>query len=178
MGRRGVGAALVLCIVMVLGACGDDEAVPDGTDGVGGVVDGDYIATAVTEGGEPRVLIEGTTIRLRLDDGSLSARAGCNTIGGEFRIEDEVLRVDAVSMTEMGCGQALHDQDEWLAGFLSASPALETVGDGFILRADTTEITFVDAAVVEPAVELIETDVGGRRLRGGVGSGQRCVVDV
>ena len=122
MGRRGAGAALVLCVVMVLGACGDDEAVPDGTDGVGGVVDGDYIATAVTEGGEPRALIEGTTIRLRLDDGSLSARAGCNTIGGEFRIEDEVLRVDAVSMTEMGCGQALHDQDEWLAGFLSASP--------------------------------------------------------
>ena len=155
------GAALVFGILLVVAACGGDDGAiasdddPDGNDRR--PIGGTYIATAISESGQPRALIDGTTIRLRLEQGALTAHAGCNTIGGDYTIERQVLRVDAVSMTEMGCDPARHDQDQWLADLVSSAPTLEPIDDGFVLRANTTEITFVDRAVVEPDVDLIGT---------------------
>lgn len=150
--------------VLLLASCGDDETLstePDGlpSDGSSGAsaYDGEYVGTEVTEDGQPKVLVEGTELRLRLEDGALTASAGCNSIGGDYTIDDDVLRVGATSMTEMGCDPPRHAQDEWLVEVLSSSPALAATDTGFVLETSATSITFVDRSVAEPDVELVGT---------------------
>ena len=152
---RVVGALVVALLVT---ACGDDdESVSSGGDGGGETVEGVFIATEVEEEGQPRALVEGTTIRLRLEAGGLSASAGCNTIGGDYTVDDGVLRVSATSMTEMGCDPPRHGQDEWLAGFLSAEPTIERTDDGVVLQTEAVTVTLVDESVVDPDRELTGT---------------------
>lgn len=170
---RALTALLLLLLVPTFAACGDDDEPVNsgdgsssstdsgsgegGGDGEPSAYDGEYVGTEVIEDGQPRALVEGTTIRLRLDAGTLTASAGCNTIGGSYTVEDDVLVVRATSMTEMGCGPALHAQDEWLAGVLSSSPDLEATQLGFLLETDTITITFTHRDVVESDRELVGT---------------------
>lgn len=155
-------------LLLVVASCGDDDAPLDA--GTGGPsdgdasrdddrdsIEGDYIATEATEHGDPRALVPGTEIRLRLHDGRLGVNAGCNSIGGDYTLRDDVLEVAAMSMTEMGCDEPRHAQDQWIADFLSSSPTVEPIEEGMVLSTPTTEITFLDRAVVEPDVELVDT---------------------
>jgi heat shock protein HslJ len=155
MRRPAVALAAVACLLL-LAACGDDGATDPAGGGSGGI-DGEYVAVEVLEGGEPKVLVEATTIRLRLQDGQLSASAGCNHIVGGFTADDGFLRVDALGTTDMGCDPARHEQDEWLAEVLSSSPAVEARHDGLVIRGDRAEITFVDRATADPDRELVAT---------------------
>jgi heat shock protein HslJ len=152
-------SVLVVTIVVggaTLASCGSgDEPVTSG-DGARSLA-GDYLATDITEDGDPRPLVDGTQISLRLEDGQLSARAGCNHIGGSYVVEDGVLRVEALSMTEMGCDEQRSAQDAFVAEFVSAAPIVEVADDGFVLRSDAASITFVDRSVVEPDVDLAGT---------------------
>lgn len=146
-----------IVVVAMLAACGsDDEGVSSGEGPHS--LEGEYLATEVIEDGEPRPLVDDTQISLRLEDGQLSVHAGCNHIGGTYRIDDGVLRADALSMTEMGCDEPLAAQDVFITDFVSAAPAVETVEDGFVLRSDLASITFVDRAVAEPDVDLVGTN--------------------
>lgn len=139
---------------LVLAACGSDDADPaddagDSTLPPAGLdLDGtEYRSTAV-EGHE---LVDGTTISLSFDDGSLSVNAGCNTIFGGYSIDEGILVVDALAQTEMGCEPALMDQDQWLADLLSAGPAITVDGDTLTLTADDgTVLTMVDREVADP----------------------------
>lgn len=174
--RTLIRVSVVVLVAVLLAACGDDDASVssgdpgggstnsppdddpgDGTTSGGDGIDGAFIATAVEEGGQPRALEDGTTIRLRVEDGALTASAGCNTIGGDATVDDGVLRVGAVSTTEMGCDPPRHAQDEWLAGFLSAEPTVERTDTGFVLRTDDVTITFVDESVADPDRPLVGT---------------------
>lgn len=142
--------------LLVVGCSDDDQAVSAGGEG-DAAIEGEFVATGVQEAGDAKQLVEGTTIRLRLEDGTLTASAGCNSIAGDASIDDAVLRVTAVSTTEMGCDAPRHSQDEWLAGVLSSEPTVERTDDGFVLRADDVVITFVDESIVEPDVPLVGT---------------------
>lgn len=157
---------LLFVLLLVVAACGDDETPVDtgsgGTGDGGGdddldSIEGEYLATEVTEDGARRELVPDTQIRLTLQDGTLGVNAGCNSIGGEYALVDGVLEAGAMSMTEMGCDEPRMAQDQWIAEFLSSSPTLTAVEEGFTLATDTTSITFVDASVVEPDVELVGT---------------------
>lgn len=151
---------IVLTVIVVTACGGDDEPVAVGADGGDDdrdTIEGEYVATDVTENDQPKTLVEDTTIRLRLQDGELSASAGCNTIGGGYATEDGVLQMGAVATTEMGCDAPRHDQDTWLAEFLSSRPLVEPVEEGFVLRTDTVAITFVDHSIVEPDRDLVAT---------------------
>ncbi len=103
-----------------------------------------FLSTSVTERGQARPLIDGTRIRLTLDDREFKAEAGCNHLGGRARFEDGHLVVSDLESTAMGCDTARHDQDGWLAGFLSGRPAWRLDGDNLILRMENTEIVLVD----------------------------------
>lgn len=172
-GARLIGMPLLtrvlalLLPLLLLSACGDDEPVAtDDTSSTSDTagdddrdsIEGEYIATRVLDNGEPRQLVAGTTIRLTLRDGTIGAQAGCNSIGGDYAIVDGVLEVDALAMTEMGCDPPRHDQDQWLADFLSSGPAMGPVEEGFVLSTEATEITFVDRSVAEPDVDLVGTE--------------------
>ena len=155
---------LGILVALAAAACGgDDEAVDagDGGGGGGGPLDledpGDYLADDINEGGSPRVLVPGTEITIRFADGEVSANGGCNSIGGTYTVDGDVLRVDAVSMTEMGCDGPRHDQDEWLIGFLSATPRVAGAADGIVLTTDTTTMRLVDRSIARPDADLVST---------------------
>lgn len=117
-----------------------------------------FISTGVTVDGVDRPLVDGTQIRLDFArDGNLGATAGCNQIGGSWRIDDGVLRVDATSMTEMGCDAARHDQDEWLVDFLASGPRLSLDGSDLTLVSGSTTVRLVDRAVAAPDAQLVGT---------------------
>jgi len=146
---------LLALAALGLAACGSDDAAPaadGGDDGTlppaGFDLDGtEYRSTAV----EGHDLVDGTTVALSFDDGSLSATAGCNTLFGGYSIDDDVLVVDALAQTEMGCEPALMDQDQWLAGLLSTGPTITVDGDTLTLTADDgTMLTMLDREVADP----------------------------
>lgn len=118
---------------------------------------GRYVATDVQADGRPRPLVAGTEFRLTLDGDRLSAHAGCNSIGGRYTITDNTLRAADLAITEMGCDPARHAQDEWVVALLSTDPTLETTGDGFILHAPTTDVTFVEWTRLHPDRSLATT---------------------
>jgi len=144
---------LVLVTVLVLAACTD---APGGAGG--NPLDGhEYLSTSVTEDGADRPLVDGTRIRIGFDDGQIGASAGCNTMGGTYRLEGGVLVFEGGGMTEMGCDEPRHAQDEWLIGFLGSGPTVVQSGTDLTLSADGTVITLQDSEVAEPDLPLTGT---------------------
>jgi len=148
-----VPLAALAVATSTLAACGQapDEARSNGTvaDEPWGRA---FLSTGVTEDGNPRPLVEGTQIRLHFnEDGSgFGASAGCNSMGGTARIEDGQLVVGDLATTEMGCDEARHAQDEWLADFLTGRPAMTLTGPDMVLSGGGTEIRLSDREVADP----------------------------
>jgi heat shock protein HslJ len=152
----------VAMVGLLAGACGNDDAGSGASTtaagGVGEAIDGRvYLSQSVSEDSEPRPLVEGTQIRLSFEDGRVTATAGCNTMGGEYSVDGATLRVSDLATTEMGCDPERHEQDEWLATFLTAAPELALDGDVLTMATDTTEITLLDREVADPDRPLTGT---------------------
>jgi heat shock protein HslJ len=99
-----------------------------------------FLAMAVTEDGKPRQLAPKTELSVEFtDDGRLIARAGCNIMQGQVDTADGTLTFDGgLSTTEMGCDPARHDQDDFVAGVLSAKPKWELTDGRLTIRTGTT----------------------------------------
>jgi heat shock protein HslJ len=121
---------------LILAACGSDSPSGDSPDLAGH----EFLSMAV----EGHDLVEGTEIRIGFTDGSLSAHAGCNSMGGDYTIDGDILDVGPMFATEMGCEQALMDQDTWLAEFLTSAPTASLDSDVLVLERDGTIITMLD----------------------------------
>jgi heat shock protein HslJ len=148
--RMQTGRALSLILVAgMLASCGSGATA--GVDGR------EFLSTSVTEDGAPMALVPGTRVRLSFGDGQLGASAGCNSIGGGFRIEGGVLVFDGGGMTEMGCDPDRHAQDEWLVAFLASRPTVELEGADLVLTSGGTIIALVDREVAEPDLPLTGT---------------------
>ncbi len=115
----------------------------------------EFVSVAVTEAGAARPLVPGTRVELRFEGGRIGIAAGCNSIGGAYRIEDGRLRVGDLSMTAMGCDAPRHAQDDWISTFVGSAPAIRLDGQNLALESGDTRLELVDREVVEPAVELI-----------------------
>ena len=129
-------------------------AAPAPADALDGT---EWLSTAVTESGADRPLVDGTQIRLSFIDGQLGASAGCNTMGGAYRVEDGRLIVEGGGMTEMGCDEERHAQDDWLSGFLGSQPSLVQEGDKLTLTSGETVIALQDSELAEPDLPLTGT---------------------
>jgi heat shock protein HslJ len=102
--------------------------------------------------------VAGTTVRLDFADGSLGASAGCNSMGGAYQLDGDVLRIpDGLAMTEMGCEPDLMAQDEWLAGLITGEPTLALDGDTLVLTAGSTVLTLLDREVADPDRAVVGT---------------------
>lgn len=160
-------AVLFTCFaaVALVAACGSDDTTVSTGDEPGNAPDdggatgigGEYIGRDVTVDGDPYPLVDGTEIHLRVEDGRLSAGAGCNSLSGEYTLDGDTLAIDGLAMTEMGCDEPRHAQDQWLAELLTASPTVETTDQGFVLRRGGTEIVFVDREIADPDRALVGT---------------------
>jgi heat shock protein HslJ len=131
-----------LVLALALAACATSEArgesvglahAPALTDLGGGAWVADNIL-------DPKVsLVPGSRITMTFHDGSLSAKAGCNTMRGHAAIDDGHLVVTAVASTLKGCSDALSRQDAWLSKFLASRPSIERQKqDLWLTRHDTT----------------------------------------
>lgn len=100
-------------------------------------------------------LVPGTEVRLGVVDGSLAVSAGCNNLGGAYRLDGSTLVVDEMMMTQMGCADDLMAQDTRLADLLTGRPEVTASSDGFTLTAsDGTTLVMVDRSVVEPDLSV------------------------
>jgi len=98
--------------------------------------------------------VGGSEIRLTFQDGQLSGSAGCNAMGGEYRIEDGRLITGMLVMTEMACEEPLMAQEAWFAQLLQDGPAIALDGNTLVLTGEGVVLTMVDRTVVEPDLPL------------------------
>lgn len=99
--------------------------------------------------------VEGTGVRLRFQESSVSLNAGCNSQTGTYSFCDEHLCVTQISSTLVGCAQALHEQDVWLHEFLEGRPRVELEEPQLTLTLPTATLTFLDSEVADPDRPLI-----------------------
>ena len=74
-----------------------------------------FVATEVTGS---YTMAPGSSITLTFEDGTVSARAGCNSMSGAVVIKGDVLIAPTLASTMMACEEALMAQDTWFAAFL------------------------------------------------------------
>jgi len=147
--RRVISAALVL---LAAAGCGDRTGATSSEETSSeGLLGRTFLSESVTEDGAPRDLVEGTRISLEFgEDGQLVALAGCNHLLADVTVRDDRLEITGVGSTEMGCDEERHEQDQWLSGFLSSSPAWALDGDRLTLTSGATEIVLLDRRVADP----------------------------
>lgn len=122
----------------------------------------------VSESVEGRELVAGTQVRLSFEANELSASAGCNGMFGHYSLEGDVLVVAGMGSTEIGCEPPLHDQDEWLAGFLQDRPTAEFVDPELTLTTSDVTMRLVDREIASPDRPL----VGPQWIGNGIGDGE------
>ena len=145
---------LVAVAVIGLAVCGEDTSLTDASALPGRT----FLSESVSENGADRPLVSGTRIRLAFGaGGGITATAGCNTLGGDVRIDDDKLVVNDLSSTDIGCDDPRHDQDTWLAGLLSAHPAYTLTGDYLTLRAGPITVALLDSRVADPDRPILGT---------------------
>jgi heat shock protein HslJ len=153
--------AAAAALASALAGCGDDATADGATGGsaaLGDLANATFLSTHVTRDGHDYQLADGTRISLRFWDARLSAQAGCNTLGGNARLNDDVIDVDGgLAMTEMGCAPPLSRQDEWLAGLLSGGPVASLDGDRLTLTSGDTVVEFLNEETADPDRPLTGT---------------------
>jgi heat shock protein HslJ len=148
---------LVLGAFAALSGCGDDGGDRDlGASVDPGLGPITYVVTRVTVGGTPHVLVRGTEIRLRFGSGQVTLTAGCNTMTGNYALEESRLTVEPLATTEMGCDQPRMEQDTWLAG-LFEKPVQFTSGDDATIVSGDTVLALADREKLSPDRPLVGT---------------------
>ncbi len=145
---------LVVLCGLLLGACGSGDE--------GGLAaqieDREFWSTRVVEDQVERPLVAGTRIRLRFDDGDrIGASAGCNSMGGEYRLDGGRLDVGALAMTEMGCDPERHEQDDFVASLLRSSPTISIADTELVLSTNGITVTFIDESIANPDEPIVGT---------------------
>lgn len=142
--RRAVAAA-----VLAAGALAACQAAPTS------LVGRTFLSVATTENGAPKPLVAGTRIRLAFTNEGISAQAGCNSMGGDYGLENGRLVVGAMYTTEMACDEPRMAQDEWLTRVLGSKPGLTLVGDQLTIDGGGVVIQLTDRRIVEPDAALV-----------------------
>jgi heat shock protein HslJ len=139
-----------MALPLLLSACAAANA------GGGLSLDGrTFLSTDVTDGGNAHQLVAQTRIRISFTNGQISLSAGCNTMGGTYKVRNGLLNVGELATTDMGCDQVRIAQDEWLAGFITAGPTVRLDGNDLRLTSGQTVIKLLDREVAEPDQPLI-----------------------
>ncbi|MGB3444244.1 MAG: META domain-containing protein [Actinophytocola sp.] len=144
--------------LLVLAGCGAQPAVQEQTlsqetDPLRGKT---FLAMALTEDGEPRQLAPKTELSVEFtDDGELIARAGCNIMQGPVDTADGTLTIEggSLSTTDMACDKPRHDQDDFVASVLAATPKWELTDGRLTIRTGTTMFDMAEEDKTKPDLE-------------------------
>lgn len=138
---------LALVATFVVTACGA-AAAPQ-------LAGREFVSIGVTDGGAARPLVAGTKIQIGFTANEIRFSAGCNSMGGSYRIEGTRLFVNDVFTTEMGCDAERHAQDEWLSQLLGSGPTIRLIIDTLALDSGSIQVTLDDREVAEPDAKLV-----------------------
>lgn len=154
-----IAISLLLATAALLGACtGGGSTTPGASGDPPGAIapqglDGrTFLSTAI----DGRVLVAGSVVRLTFRGDQIGAQAGCNSLGGIYRLDGDRLVVGQMGGTDMGCDAPLMDQDTWLAGFLDGA-AIDLDGDTLSLKNGDVTLTLQDREVADPDRPLAGT---------------------
>lgn len=156
---RGRGWALAVLVLATAGlsGCGHDTVAQAVGEASSGTPTGEWLSTSVTAGGKPKALVTGTRISLGFADGQLRAGGGCNTMGGPVHFAGGVLIVDQLAQTDMGCADGRGEQDQFVAGLLTARPAYRYDGTRLELSTADADVVFGPKDQVQPPAALAGT---------------------
>ena len=144
--RTALALIAISSLALVAAACGSDA---DTSSGSAPIAD-DLVGTTFESTGVTGYdLVEGSTIDIGFQEGSVGARAGCNTMSGGYEINDGNLEVGPMAATMMACDEPLMAQDTWLSAFLSSGPAIALDGETLTLTGSDSTITFAAQAPTE-----------------------------
>jgi heat shock protein HslJ len=148
-----LGLFIALC-----SSCSSEKKDPaaDGSDAAEPFLALDFILES-SEGFAP---VEGSTIRLSFREGDTSElgfalHGGCNSLLGDFTLADGVMSVSQLMMTEMACGGGLMEQDNWLVGFMTASPSYVYSDSRLTLTGTEATLVFLDRELADPDRSLV-----------------------
>ena len=145
--------ALALASAVLVGACFGGGSASAGPGGSSLDLDGRAFLSTDVQG---RTIVAGTTVRISFENGQLGASAGCNSMGGPYRIDGGRLVTGQLAMTEMACEPALMEQDRWVAELLGAS-AITLDGGTLTLANEQIRLTLLDREVADPDRPLLGT---------------------
>ena len=135
--RMRSGLVLMLAVGL-LSACASGSGTGDGNLELDGR---SFVSNEMVDAGVVTPMVPGTEVRLDFTDGSLGASAGCNSMGGAYRVDGNVLLLpEGLATTEMACDPARMDQDAWLAELLAGEPVLDLDADTLTVSAGDREL--------------------------------------
>jgi heat shock protein HslJ len=143
--RHQPGFGLALLFALLIASCGGGASPSPSGPGPGGSPDPaglegrTFLSTAV----DGRVLVAGSRITLSFRAGQIGASAGCNSMGGAYRLDGDRVVAPQLAISEIGCDQALMTQDEWIADLLNGS-TLTLDGANLTLARNGVRVTFLD----------------------------------
>ncbi len=141
---------LATLLLLSLAACGEEQ--PPGGDPFG---DATWQLVSGTVDGTALVLVDGRLVTLRVTNGEIGGTAACNSYGGPITIDNGVVVIGAVFMTEMACPD--DGVMELEAAYLAALVRINGVAladDEFVLTGEGVELRFTaqpevaDAALI------------------------------
>ena len=95
-------------------------------------------------------LVKASTVELTFEDGRMVARAGCNTMSGDYTVAEGTLAWTGAPMTTMiGCPDDLAAQDQWLTTLLGEGVAAVLADDVLTLSTSTVSM---ELAAKQPGV--------------------------
>jgi heat shock protein HslJ len=111
---------------------------------------------SVTENGIDVPLVPGSQLTLTFEAARFGAHAGCNSIGGDYAIENGTLVTSNMAWTEMYCGNGLDEQEQRFIALLGSHPLILVAGDELTLTSGTMTARFRDTST-GPGTPLVGT---------------------
>jgi heat shock protein HslJ len=144
--------AIVVSSLLIGSAVACTSSEDSSTDSTAAELDGRQFILQFADGYTP---VSGSVIRLTFGESTARINADCNTVTGTYQINDHKLALSDASVTEMGCDEALMDQDEWLRTFFDSDPDITLHGDTLTLESKGIVLVFVDRETADPDRPLV-----------------------
>ncbi len=152
-------AASVLALVTVTGCVAESEprsdpvatGTPQASATEQAVATADLAAVSfVSTRVEGRELVAGTEILLVFELGTMAVSAGCNTMFGEFQVDDGILRWSSgPAQTMKLCNEELSAQDAWLTELFTDGASASYDGSNLVLTAGDVTIELAEQSAEE-----------------------------
>lgn len=155
--RHRTALPILLATSLILGACSSGASTGPGGTGPATLgpdrLDGRTFLSIAIDG---HALVANSQIRLTFHGDQIGAAAGCNSMGGTYQLDGNVLHVGQLGTTDMACDPELMAQDTWVAALLDgATIALD--GDTLTLTHGDVRVTLQDRETADPDKPLLGT---------------------